>query len=144
MVKLNLPEFDYRLKRDRDKVWIFDVFRKKYVVLTPEEWVRQHVVHFLTAHLRYPVSLLRLEMTLEYNGLKKRSDVVVFSRSGEPWMLIECKAPEIILQENVAHQILTYNLTVNAEYLVVTNGIQLYCINSKRPHELLNSMPAYG
>ena len=95
MIKLNLPDFDYKLKKAEGKVWIFDVIRKKYLVLTPEEWVRQHVVHFLITHKKYPKALIKLEGGLNYNQLQKRSDIVVFDREGKPWMIMECKAPAI-------------------------------------------------
>lgn len=132
MVNLNLPSIEKRIKHARGKVWIFDGIRKKYVVLTPEEWVRQHVIDYLIKQLGYPKSLIRVEFSLVYNQLSKRSDVVVFNRNAQPWMVVECKAPDIKLDDQTARQISVYNLTLNASYLVVTNGLQLYCFNTKQ------------
>ncbi len=143
MVNLNLPSFDYKIKHTRGKVWIFDGIRKKYVVLTPEEWVRQHVIEFLVNHLMYPKSLIRVEYSLVYNTLSKRSDVVVFNRSGNPWMVVECKAPEVKLNDQTARQISVYNQTLNASYLVVTNGLVMYCFNAQQPGLPVCEMPQY-
>src|SRR5204863_9718286 len=97
MYALNLPTFEYKLKKADGKVWIFDVIRKKFVVLTPEEWVRQHFVNYLIQHLQYPKSLIKIEGGLTFNQLQKRSDIVVFDRFAKPWMVIECKAPTLRL-----------------------------------------------
>src|SRR5688572_31218406 len=99
MHKLNLPAFDYKLKKVDGKVWIFDVIRKKYVILTPEEWVRQHFIYYLVTELHYPRALVRVEGGLVYNTLNKRSDIVIFGREGAPWMLVECKSPTLKLSE---------------------------------------------
>jgi hypothetical protein len=123
MTSLNLPPFDYKLKKAEGKLWIFDIIRKKYIVLTPEEWVRQHFVHLLIEQKKYPRSLIRVEGGLKYNKLQKRSDVLVFNREGAAWMLIECKAPEIRLTENSVFQASVYNATLRAEYVVVSNGL---------------------
>jgi hypothetical protein len=127
MVKLNLPDFDYKLKKAEGKVWIFDVIRKKYIVLTPEEWVRQHLIHFLIIEKKYPKALIRVEGGLTYNQLQKRSDIVVFGRSGEPWMIVECKAPSLKVSESTLSQVSAYNATLKANYVAVSNGLALYC-----------------
>ena len=126
MIKLNLPSFNYQLKKSGGKLYIFDVIRKKYVVLIPEEWVRQHFVHYLVDHLAYPKSLIKVEGGLLYNRLRKRSDIVVFNRSGQPWMIIECKSPEVQLSYASVFQASMYNASIKADYLVVTNGLQHY------------------
>ena len=90
MVQLNLPAFDHQLKQADGKRWIFDILRRKYLVLTPEEWVRQHFVHYIINELQYPKALIKVEGGLSYNKLSKRSDIVVFNRDGKPWMVIEC------------------------------------------------------
>lgn len=123
MISLNLPPFDYKLRKAEGKLWIFDIIRKKYIVLTPEEWVRQHFIHLLVEHRNYSRSLIRVEGGLQYNQLSKRSDIVVFNRDGLPWMLIECKAPEVRLTEKTVFQASTYNATLRAQYLVVSNGL---------------------
>ena len=143
MVSLNLPSIEKRTKHAHGKVWIFDGIRKKYVVLTPEEWVRQHVIGYLINQLGYPKSLIRVEYSLVYNKLSKRSDVVVFNRSGQPWMVVECKAPEIKLDDQTARQISVYNQTLNASYLVVTNGLVMYCFNTQQLELPVCEMPEY-
>lgn len=127
MIKLNLPAFEYKLKKADGKVWIFDGIRKKYVVLTPEEWVRQHVVHYMLNHLNYPKSLIKVEASLAYNSLSKRADVIVFDREGKPWMVVECKAPDLKLTQTVALQVATYNKSLQAPFVVITNGMLVYC-----------------
>ena len=93
MLELSLPGFDYKVKNQNGTVMIFDIVRKKYVVLTPEEWVRQHVVHYLVEKKGYAISRVAVEREIELYGLKRRFDIVVFDRSGNPWLLVECKAP---------------------------------------------------
>ena len=123
MVPLNLPPFEYKLKKAEGKLWIFDVIRKKYLVLLPEEWVRQHFIHYLISR-GYPKSLIRVEGGLHFNQLQKRSDIVVFDRNGEPWMIIECKSPDIPVGEETVFQVSTYNSTLKAKFITVTNGIR--------------------
>ncbi|MCU0358933.1 MAG: type I restriction enzyme HsdR N-terminal domain-containing protein [Cyclobacteriaceae bacterium] len=143
MIRLNLPPFDYRIRQVQGKVWIFDIIRKKFLVLTPEEWVRQHVVHYLCDHLHYPKSMIKAEMNFSYGELKKRSDLVVFNREGEPWILIECKAPEVVLSRETVHQLLSYNQILSARYVVITNGLHLFCQDRNNPEKLLTSLPDY-
>jgi hypothetical protein len=146
MDKLNLPEFAYSLKKADGKVWIFDVIRKKYLVLTPEEWVRQHFVHYLISTLNYPKALMKIEGGLTYNQLNKRSDIVVFDRQAHPWMLVECKSPDQKINHSVLRQASTYNATLKAKYLTVTNGLTHYCsfIDWKENKtDLLKALPAF-
>lgn len=124
---MNLPEAALSLKKEEGKVYIFDIIRKKYVVLTPEEWVRQHFIHFMINHLKYPRTLFRIEGALAYNTLQKRSDILVRNREGKAWMLVECKSPTIKLTQKAFNQIAVYNMTVGATYLAVTNGLVHYC-----------------
>lgn len=126
MQPLNLPAFDYKIQSSKTGYRIFDVVRKKYVRLTPEEWVRQHFLHYLTGHLSYPQSLVRLEQRVRYNHLQHRPDIVVYDRSTKPLMLVECKAPSININHDVWGQIARYNAYFNAQLLVITNGIQPY------------------
>ena len=147
MYQLNLPDFNYSIKKDDGKVWIFDVIRKKYLVLTPEEWVRQHFVNYLVAELKYPKSLIKVEGGLTYNQLSKRSDIVVFDREGKPWMVIECKSPELQVDENVLRQASMYNATLRARYLVVTNGVKHFCAHinwQDNTTKLLTALPSFG
>jgi hypothetical protein len=127
MYKLNLPDFDYKLKKAEGKVWIFDVIRKKFIVLTPEEWVRQHFINFLINEKKYPRSLIRVEGGLTYNQLQKRSDIVIFDREGNPWMIVECKAPTLRLSALTLSQAAAYNNTLKAKYLTISNGMEYYC-----------------
>jgi len=128
MTTLNLPAYDYVLKKEAGTIYILDVLRKKYLVLTPEEWVRQHFIHFLIKEHGYPRSLIKVEGGLSFNRLQKRSDIVVFNREGKAWMVIECKAPEQKLRQQTLDQAAVYNYTLQAKYLVVTNGMKhIYC-----------------
>jgi hypothetical protein len=127
MFKLNLPDFNLTVRKEEGKVWIFDIIRKKYIVLTPEEWVRQHFIHYLINELNYPKSLFRIEGSLTYNKLQKRSDIVIHDREGKPWMLVECKAPNIKLTQKAFNQVAVYNMTIGARYVAVTNGMVQYC-----------------
>ena len=146
MVKLNLPPFNFELKHDQDRILIFDLLRKRYVVLTPEEWVRQHFTNYLITHLNYPKALIKVEGGLLFNKLQKRSDIVVFNREGSPWMVIECKAPDLKLSHRTVHQASIYNHSLKAKYLVITNGLTHICceidwINAKTM--VIDSMPPY-
>jgi predicted type IV restriction endonuclease len=125
--QLNLPSITPNLKKEQGKVFIFDIIRKKYVVLTPEEWVRQHFVQHLIQNLHYPKALFRIESSLTYNRRQKRSDILIRDREGKPWMLVECKSDAIKLTQNAFNQIAVYNMTIGATYLAVTNGMVHYC-----------------
>ncbi len=128
MLPLNFKKYNFRFKNNENKVQIFDVVRKKFVQLQPEEWVRQHVVHFLIEEKNYPLSLINVEKQLTINSLKKRYDIVIFNPDGSIELLVECKAPKIKITQNTFNQIATYNMQLNANYLMVTNGLQhLYC-----------------
>ncbi|GAB3724075.1 type I restriction enzyme HsdR N-terminal domain-containing protein [Spirosoma lituiforme] len=127
MVALNLPPFDCKIKQVEGKPYIFDSLRRKYVRLSPEEWVRQHIVNLLVTHYAYPKALIRAEGGLVLNLTQKRTDVVVFDRQGLPFLVVECKAPHIPLTQSVFDQIARYNHVHKAPYLVVSNGMTHYC-----------------
>ena len=127
MNQLRLPAFKHKVKNEGGRIMIFDVIRKKYVVLTPEEWVRQHFVHYLINELKYPKSLFKVESGLKFNRMQKRSDILIHNRAGKAWMLIECKASDIKLTQNAFNQIAVYNMTIGAKYLAVSNGLAHYC-----------------
>jgi hypothetical protein len=146
MHQLNLPSFDYKLKKAEGKVWIFDVIRKKFIVLTPEEWVRQHFLNYLLSDMKYPRSLVKIEGGLTYNTLSKRSDIVVFDRDAKPWMLIECKSPDLKLSESTLRQASAYNASLRAKYLTVTNGLIHLCSETNwelGTTSVLNALPEY-
>ncbi|WP_299367312.1 type I restriction enzyme HsdR N-terminal domain-containing protein [Winogradskyella sp.] len=126
MQDLNFPKFEYRFKSTENKVSIFDVIRKKFIVLQPEEWVRQHCVHYMINDKKYPKSLINVEKELSVNGLKKRYDIVVFNPDGSIHLIVECKSYTAKINQDVFDQIARYNLALNANYLMVTNGINHY------------------
>jgi len=128
MQKLKLPSYNFKLKINQNKPLIFDELRKKYMVLTPEEWVRQHFVCFLIHEKKYPISLIALEKQLTINNRKKRTDILVFNKAGNPEIIVECKAPSIKINQDTFDQIARYNLKLKANYLIVTNGLEhFYC-----------------
>tara|TARA_B110000881_G_C18088533_1_gene277069 strand:- start:8 stop:451 length:444 start_codon:yes stop_codon:yes gene_type:complete len=128
MQRLNLPTYNFKLKSSENKTLIFDKLRKKYMVLTPEEWVRQHYVCFLIEEKKYPISLIALEKQLTINNRKKRTDILVFNKKGNHDIIVECKAPSIKITQDTFDQIARYNLKLKANYLIVTNGLEhFYC-----------------
>lgn len=126
MQPLNFPKFSFRFKNSENKVSIFDTVRKKFIILQPEEWVRQHCVHYLMTEKNYPHSLINVEKELTINNLKKRYDIVVFNTQGEVHLIVECKAPQIRIDQSTFDQIARYNLSLKANYLMVTNGLEHY------------------
>lgn len=121
---LNLPAFDFKVRSIEEQIQIFDAFRKKFVALTPEEWVRQHFAHFLVAQLYYPASRIQLEFQIKYHRKVKRPDLVVVNDFGKPHILVECKAPGVVLNEDVFLQLTTYFQVLKPTYMVMTNGLQ--------------------
>ena len=128
MQALYLPTYTFRYKAgEGGRVLIFDGIRRLYVPLTPEEWVRQHFVRFLTEDKNYPASLVAIEMGLRYNQLQKRADILVYNKLGQPLLMVECKAPSVRITQDVFHQIAVYNMSFKVAYLVVTNGMDHFC-----------------
>lgn len=127
MTVLNLPPFDAKIAVKDGKNTIFDVIRRRYVALTPEEWVRQHFVHFLLEYKGYPQALMANEVQVELNGMKKRCDTVLYKRDLTARMIVEYKAPEVGITQKVFNQITRYNIVLKVDYLIVTNGLQHYC-----------------
>ena len=126
MQKLNFPEYSFRFKSSENKTLVFDEIRKKFMVLTPEEWVRQHVVQFLLKEKKYPRSHINVEKQLKVNKTIKRYDVVVYNKDGSIQLIVECKAPSVPINQLTFDQIARYNLTLNASYLMVSNGLEHY------------------
>ena len=124
---LNLPQYTFRIKDKLDKKLIFDGFRRRWVALTPEEWVRQNFVRYLTEEKHFPASLVAVERSLRMNQRDFRTDIVLFSKSGNPLVVVECKAPEVKISQQVFDQIARYNLDLRVNYLIVTNGLTHYC-----------------
>ena len=127
MPPLNLPAYPFSVREQEGKAMIFDPVRRKYVRLTPEEWVRQHMVQFLVQEQGVPAALVAIEMGFDYQGMTRRADVVVHDRRGQPLLLVECKAPEVEIRQAVFDQVARYNKVVRARYLVVSNGLEHFC-----------------
>jgi len=147
MQKLNFPVYSFRFKNSENKVSIFDEIRKKFILLTPEEWVRQHVVQFLLQDKKYPKSYINVEKLIKINDLSKRYDGVVFQPNGEIFLLIECKAPEVSISQQTFDQIARYNLVLKAKYLMVTNGLNHYFCQMDFENEkyvFLRELPEYS
>jgi hypothetical protein len=146
MQELNLPTFEFKIKQQEHKKQIFDSIRKKYVALTPEEWVRQHFIHFLVFHKNYPASRIAIEASLKLNQLQKRADILIYDKSAKPHLMVECKAPDVKITQDTFDQIARYNMVFNVNYLVVTNGIQHFCceINyTNRSFTYLKDIPSF-
>ena len=146
MQKLNFPTYSFRFKNSENKVSIFDEIRKKFIFLTPEEWVRQHVVQFLLQDKRYPKSYINVEKLIKINNLSKRYDAIVYQPNGEIFLLIECKAPEVPISQQTFDQIARYNLVLKAKYLMVTNGLNHYFCQMDFENEkyvFLKELPEY-
>ncbi|KAB5491807.1 MULTISPECIES: type I restriction enzyme HsdR N-terminal domain-containing protein [Flagellimonas] len=135
MQALNFPNYTFRVKNSQNRQYIFDGIRKKFVVLQPEEWVRQHVLHYLVFTKKFPKSLINVEKQLMVNGLKRRYDVVVFNPDGSIFLLVECKAPEVKVEQAVFDQIARYNYQLKSTYLMVTNGLEHYCCEMDHENE---------
>jgi predicted type IV restriction endonuclease len=147
MQKLQFPNYVFRFKNSENKVSIFDEIRKKFIILTPEEWVRQHVVAYLIADKKYPKSMINVEKVLKINSVRKRYDVVVYKPDGTIFVLIECKAPEIKIAQATFDQIARYNMTLQANYLMVTNGLNHYFCQMDYQDEkyiFLEELPNYN
>jgi type I site-specific restriction endonuclease len=145
-MQLNLPQYTFRTTQKEGKSLIFDEYRRRWVKLSPEEWVRQHFVRYLAEDKQYPASLMALEHSLRFNQLDFRADVVVFSSSGKPLLLVECKAPEVKITQKVFDQILRYNYEFQVDFLIVTNGLSHFCCKidkSNQTCEFLKEIPAY-
>lgn len=143
MTEVKFGDYDFRFKEEDGNKFIFDIGRKKFVALTNEEWVRQHILHYLVHDKNYPLSLIAVERGIELNGRQKRFDLVVFSNTGNPSIIIECKAPEEVLNDKVFEQIAVYNLALKVDFLWVTNGTYNYFCKLKPAIELLKSIPEY-
>ena len=127
MPHLNLPKVALKTKSVEGTIQVFDVIRKKYFVLTPEEWVRQHFIHYLNNEKNYPMGLMGVEKMVKYNALKTRADIVLYTTEGKAKMIVECKAPNVKITQDTFNQIAKYNFKLKVEFLVVTNGMQHFC-----------------
>ena len=142
MIKIEFPEPAFSIKTERGKDYILDLIRKKWILLTPEEWVRQNFIQYLVQVKKYPPTLIAVEKELQLGELRKRFDILVYGTNHEPWMMIECKESKVKLDENVLQQLLRYNISIPVPYLIITNGE--YCIGYKKEDgklEEINEMP---
>jgi len=147
MQALNLPNYSLKLKTEAQKTYIFDPIRKKYLVNTPEEWVRQNFIQFLIHEKKYPASLMAIEMGIDVLNTKKRCDIVLFNTKGKPHVIVECKATTIKISQDTFDQIARYNLTLKTEFLIVTNGLQHYvCVmdHENKCYNFLKDIPTYS
>ena len=146
MQKLNLPIYSIKLKKDKNKTFVFDPIRKKYIILTPEEWVRQNFIQFLIVEKKYPTSLMAVEMGIDLLNTKKRCDIVLYNTKGLPHMIVECKAPSTKISQDTFDQIARYNMSLKTDLLIVTNGIQHYiCMmdHQNQRYHFLKDIPDY-
>ena len=147
MIRLNLPEYEINVVERDGKRMIFDFLRRKYVALTPEEWVRQHFTHFLVSQKGYPKTLLANEAQLQIGDKHLRCDTVLYNKEMQPLMIVEYKAPQIQLQQKTFDQIAAYNLLLHADFLIVSNGLQHYCcqmVYEQRSYRFLTEIPDYA
>jgi type I site-specific restriction endonuclease len=146
MIPLNLPPCEFRFKKENGKTFIFDTFRKKFILLTPEEWVRQHFLQFLVTEKKYPASRMALEYPLRYNTLSKRGDIVFFAKSGHPELIVECKAPSVKVTQDTFDQAARYNFVLKVRYLIITNGLAHFCCEmdyEKQSYAFLPDIPVH-
>ncbi len=141
MERLNFPFYSFRFKNRENKTLVFDEIRKKFVVLTPEEWVRLHVVQYLLKEKKYPKALINVEKQLQLNNMQKRYDIVVFKKDGSIFLIVECKAPSVPITQMTFDQIARYNLALQGEYLMVTNGREHYYCQMDFEEERYNFLP---
>lgn len=145
-MEINLPPYDIKMREQGGKRQIFDFLRRKYVALTPEEWVRQHFVHFLINHKGYPQGLLANEVELKVGDKKLRCDTLLYNRALQPQMIIEYKAPHVEITQQVFNQITVYNHLLHVDFLVISNGLQHFCCRMDYDHQsyaFLQEIPDY-
>ena len=144
--ELNLPQYSFKITGDDKSEMIFDPVRKKYVKLTPEEWVRQNFIQYLIRQGKYPPGLIGVEVLFHMNSLKRRVDILIHDRAGSPVMIVECKSPEVLLNDKVFDQIVCYNMEFRVPYIIVTNGLDHYICkidHENKSYEFLNVIPLY-
>lgn len=144
MIKIAYPPYQHKIKKELDKELIFDEVRKQWVMLTPEEWVRQNFLQYLIQVKKYPSTLIAVEKEIFLGDIKKRFDIVVYDKNTKPWMLIECKEMNVPLNNTVLSQVLRYNINLQVPYLVITNGSYSYAFtNSNKQLEEINELPGF-
>ena len=147
MLQLNLPIFQPKLKKTDEDIYIFDQIRRKYLVLTPEEWVRQSFLNYLLHHKNYPLSLMENEAIIKLNNMTRRCDTVVYNNKLEPLVIIEYKRPEVEIDQQVFDQIVRYNIVLRVDYLIVSNGLEHFCCKmdyETQNYSFLKTIPEYN
>ena len=145
MIKIKYPAFEFKIKEKEGNEIIFDVLRKKWIALTPEEWVRQNFIQYLLQESKYPRSFVAVEKEIMLGELRKRFDVLIYNRNHEPWMMIECKSMDITLDQKVLDQVLRYNISVPVKFMVITNGSYSYAFERKEGGlMMLEELPVWG
>jgi hypothetical protein len=147
MQELNLPSYSFKITTKEQKKYIFDSIRKKFVLLTPEEWVRQNFLQYLISEKHYSPNLMRVEMHFKLEKTDYRADIVAFNRSSKPVLIVECKAPEVKINQKQFDQIARYNFQFRVSYLIVTNGLQHYCCYidfGKGSYSFLKDIPDFS
>ena len=142
MIKIEYPPPSFRMRKERDKDFLFDPLRKRWLLLTPEEWVRQNFVQYLIQVMKYPAALIALEKEIALGDLKKRFDILVYNSSHQPWMMIECKEMKVKMDQPVLDQALRYNISVPVSYIVITNGSFTYGWKRDSEFSPLENLPA--
>lgn len=143
---LNFPRYEFRITEEKGQLKIFDIVRKKYVALTPEEWVRQHLIHYLNKDKGYPLALMMVEKEFNYHSLNRRADIVVCSRNGDPLLMVECKSADIEITQGVFDQIMRYNLKMNVATVILSNGLKHFCFqldSSNQTYIALTEIPQW-
>ncbi len=145
MVPLDISALSLKLRHAGEQTTVFDPIRKKWLILTPEEHVRQYFISYLTDLMQYPAALIAVEKNIKVGSLTRRYDIVVYNRQHQPWMLVECKAPEVPLSEHTLRQLLNYQGTVQSEYWALTNGHQTFCADARNREDIrwLSALPQY-
>lgn len=147
MISLNLPKYDFSIRRQGKQFEIFDAIRNKYVAMTPEEWVRQNFLQYLIREKQFPKTLLSIERQLSLYQMSVRPDIVVYNNQGKPRLIVECKAPDVKISQQTFNQIAKYNITLRVDYLIVTNGMNHYCClidHQKKTYSFLQEIPEYS
>ena len=144
---LNFPVYEFRIREENGQLKIFDPARKKYVALTPEEWVRQHLIHYLKKDRNYPLGLMMIEKEFKYNTLSKRADIIVCNRNGEPLLMAECKSADVEITQSVFDQAMRYNLKMAVKTVILSNGINHFCFKldkEKQTYDALTEIPVWN
>ena len=147
MLELNLPKFEAKIKKVAGGIFIFDLIRKKYILLSPEEWVRQNFLNYLIHHKSYPASLMENEAIIKLNNMTRRCDTVVYNNNLKPLAIVEYKRPEVEIDQKVFDQIVRYNIVLRVDFLIVSNGLSHYCCKmnyENQSYSFLESIPEYS